>query len=113
MQYRLVTFTVADTATASDAQKMSSFELRGLSIPAIDSATIGFQVSTDGSTFRTVYTNSGTPAALTLGAADTGAKYVAIPDEVARATPGTQVKLTFSAAQNGGPYSIVGVLEKV
>lgn len=115
MLYRTVTWTIADEATVSDAIDMGSYELRGLMIPDLDSATLGFQASIDGpaGTFRTVKTNSSTPAALTLGDADTGDKFVAIPDEFARATPGTSIKLVAGSAQNGGPRSIVGLLVKV
>lgn len=104
--------TVADEAEVSSAFHYPSYALVGLIVPTIDSATIGFEVEGPADTWTDVFTNTGTPAAVTLGTADTGAKAVAVPEEVSRLAAAARMRLTFGAAQNGGPYTIKGLFQK-
>jgi hypothetical protein len=106
------TFTIANAGTASIGLHVPAHRLVGLILPALDSTTIGFSVSHDNSTFVVVYTNSGTPAAATLGTADTGSKAVAVPEEIGRLAACMFIRLNV-AAQNGGARTIVGLFEKV
>lgn len=104
------TITVLSGASTSDAFHSPGRSLVGLILPALSSATIGFDVSPDGTTWTNVYTNSGTPAALTLGAADTGSKAVAVPEEVGRLASVCHMRLKLGANQ-GADRTITGLFE--
>jgi len=106
------TFAILITGTLSDAKAGQGYRLTGLNIPALDSTTITFSFSEDGVTYRTIFTNSGTPAALTLGTADTGGKAVAVPDDVGKLSAVGFIKLIV-AAQNTAARSIGSVWERV
>lgn len=106
------TFAVASGGTLSDAKSGQGYRLTGLSLPTLDSTTITFSFSVDDTTYRTVYTNSGVTAAVTLGNADTGAKAQAVPDEVGKLSACGFIKLIV-AAQTGGARAIDSVWEKV
>lgn len=113
MSSSIETFTIASAGTHSNAINGAGRQLVALDIPTIDSSTIGFEASIDGgSTWRDIFTNSGTPAALTLGTADVGAKVVAVPAEVARVSAHAHIRLQ-TAAQTGGARTIKGIYAQV
>ena len=110
------TFTIASGGTASDFQHMGGgYRLVGLLVPTLDSTTITFEIDEDGSATGSLAvktnTHAAAPAALNLGTADTGAKAVAVPEEVGRLTAVAFVRL-ITAAQTGGARSIVALWEK-
>lgn len=106
------TFTIADEATVSNGIHRPGYRLVGLILPTLDSTTIEFEASADGTTYVDVFTNSGTPAALTLGTASTGARVQAVPEDVGRISAVAYIRLV-TAAQNGGPRSITGLWERI
>ena len=110
------TFTVADEAQITNYVNMPGYRLVGLLIPTIDSAAIGFRVALDaagtGSQIVAINTHATAYAALNLGNAAVTARYVAVPEEVGEASAHAFVALTFSAAQNGGPYEIIGFFRR-
>lgn len=113
MASKTVTFAVAQSATHSDAHNGSGMQLVALDVPALDSTTLQFEASFDGgSTWRDIFTNSGTPAALTLGTADTGGKVVAVPAEVARISAHAHIRLQV-ASQTTAARSIKGLYSRV
>lgn len=113
MPSSIETFTLADEATHSNAITGHGRQLVVLDLPTLDSTTVQFEASVDGgTTWRDIFTNSGTPAALTLGTADTGGKVVAVPAEVARISAHAHIRLQM-AAQNGGPRTIKGIYAQV
>ena len=103
--------TVANGAAISDGFHIPGHRLVGLILPTLTSATVGFEVSQDNSTWVAVYTNSGTPAALTLGTADTGAKAVGVPEEVGRLAAVCLMRVKLGANQ-GAARSIVALFER-
>lgn len=81
------TFAIANTGTASGGVHMPGYTLVALHIPTIDSSTIEFSFAEDDAgTYLPVKTNThaAAPADINLGTADTGAKVVAVPEEVGR-----------------------------
>lgn len=110
----LVNFSIASGGTASDYVSAGrGYRLVGLIVPALDSTTIGFTWARDsaGTGAQAVFTNTGSPAAATLGSADTGGKAVAVPEDIGRLAAAGYVRLNV-AAQNGGARTIVGVFQK-
>lgn len=103
--------TVAASGTTSAALSPDGASLIGLIVPALDSTTIGFEVSPDGITWTTVKTNSGAAAAVTLGDADTGSKAVAVPEEVGRLAAVLHMRLVV-ASQTGGARTITAVMQR-
>lgn len=87
--------------------------LIGLEVPTIDSATLTISLSTDGVTFYPAYDSAGTANGQVGGAANTGGRFVAVPDALSRMTEGRAVKLTAGAAQNGGARAIRGLCARV
>ena len=113
MASSLETFSIASSGTHSNGLGGAGRHLIALDIPALDSTTIQFECSFDGgSTWRDVFTNSGTPAALTLGTADTGGKVVAVPQEVARLAAHALIRLQV-ASQTGGARTIKAIFARV
>ena len=111
MSGKVETFTIASSGTHSDAIAGKGSRLRGLLLPALDSTTIQFEASFDGgTTWVDVYTNSGTPAALTLGTASTGSRVQAVPEEVGWISAVAQIRLRV-ASQTGGARTIKSVWE--
>lgn len=105
------TLTVAASGTTSTSVHRAGYSLVGLIIPALDSTTIEFEASQDNSTFTSVFTNSGTPAAATLGTAATGAKIVAVPEEIGRLAAVMHVRLKV-ASQTGGARTFKALLQR-
>lgn len=87
----------------------SGFRLIGLEIPAVDSATLTIDLSTDGVTFRPTADSAGVANGAIGGAANTGGKFVAVPDALSRMTEGRFVRITMGAAQVGGARTITGL----
>ena len=111
MSGKVETFAIAASGTHSNGIAGKGSRLRGLLLPALDSTTIQFEASFDGgTTWVDVYTNSGTPAALTLGTASTGARVQAVPEEVGWISAVAQIRLQV-AAKTSGAVSIKGVWE--
>lgn len=108
-----VTITIASGGTHSSIFGGDGYSLIGLVLPALDSTTIQFEVNTvDSATgMQDVYTNSGTPAAATLGTADTGSKVVAVPEEIGRLAAGAFMRLQV-ATQSGGARTITGLFQQ-
>ncbi len=80
------TITVAASGTKSDWFKGGGYTLIGLVLPALDSTTIEFEVSVNGTDANaaTVSSTSGTVAARTLGNANTGGNVQPVPEEIGR-----------------------------
>lgn len=104
-------FTVANAGTNSNGHCSLGLQLVGLVLPALTSTTIGFQFSLDGSTWSTIYDRESTPAAVTLGGADTGSKTVAVPAEVARISACGWVRLV--VAEQAAERAIKGLYARV
>lgn len=106
-----VPIVVASGGTTSAAFAATGLSLVGLVVPAIDSSTIGFEWSPEeAGTFVTVKTNSGSPAAVTLGTADTGAKVVAVPEEVGRLAAAGWMRLV--VASQGAQRTFTGMFQR-
>ncbi|MBA2706341.1 MAG: hypothetical protein H0U59_00870 [Gemmatimonadaceae bacterium] len=107
---------VASGGTASAALEIpgGGYELVAVVVPTIDSSTVTFSFSYDsGATYLTAFTNSGVPAALTLGSADVGAKVVGVPEGILQASVGaSHMKLTL-AAQAGGARVLPCIFRKI
>ena len=107
------TFSIAAAGTHSNYLSHPGYRLVGLVVPAIDSSTIGFEASVDGETGPLdIFTNTGTPAAVTLGTADTGSKVVAVPEDVGRISAVIPVRLQV-ASQTSGAVAVKALFEKV
>ena len=104
------TITIASGGTHSSIFGGDGYSLVGLILPAMDSTTIQFEVGPQNtaSGMEDVFTNSGTPAAATLGTAATGAKAVAVPEEIGRLAAHGYMRLQVSA-QSGGARTITGL----
>lgn len=104
-------FAVASSGTISDYVHIPGYRLVGLLLPALNSTTITFKVATDaegtGAQVINISGHGDTPAARTLGTADTGAKYVSVPREVGEAAAVAFLALVV-AAQTGGARTIPG-----
>lgn len=108
---KVETYSVASSGTTSNGLTGGGSRLVGLLLPALDSTTIEFEASFDGgTTYVSVYTNSGTPAAITLGTASTGSRVQAVPEEVGRISAVAKVRLKV-ASQTGGARTIMSVWE--
>ena len=112
MAVKVETFSIAQSGTTSNGLTGGgSSRLRGLLLPALDSTTIEFEASFDGgTTYVSIYTNSGTPAAVTLGTASTGSRVQAVPEEVGRISAVAKVRLKV-AAQTTAARTIKSVWE--
>jgi hypothetical protein len=105
-----VTFAIASGGTVSDTPSIpAGYRLIGLEIPAVDSATLTISLSADNSTFRATAGSDGTANGAIGGAANTGDKFVALPEALSLMTEGHHVKITMGAAQNGGARTIKGL----
>ena len=105
------TFSIAASGTASNGRGGNGKRLVALYVPTMDSTTIQFEASTDGgSTWDDIFTNSGTPAAVTLGTANTGSAWQAVPEDVGRISAVAEVRLK-TAAQSGGARTLIGLWE--
>ena len=105
-----VFFAVAAAGTVSSVAVIpSGYRLIGLEIPAVDSATLTLDLSTDGTTYRATAGSDGTANGAIGGAANTGNKFVAVPDALSRMTEGRHVRATMGAAQNSGAVTIKGL----
>lgn len=106
------TYSVANGGTTSNGMGGNGYRLVGLDLPTLTSTTIEFEASADGgSTWRSVHNNTGTTAAHTLGAASTGGKTQAVPDDVARLSAVALVRLKVAA--QGAARSIPSFWERV
>ncbi len=105
------TIAILASGTTSASFHRPGYRLVGLVLPSMDSTTIQFAVSVDDSTFVDVYTNSGTPAAATLGTASTGARVQAVPEEIGRLAAVLRMRLVV-ASQTGGARAIIGMFQK-
>lgn len=110
---RQQTITVASGGTHSTIFGGDGYSLVGLIVPALDSTTIQFEVNAVNSVsgMEDVFTNTGTPAAATLGTAATAAKVVAVPEEIGRLAAVAFMRLQVSA-QTGGARTFVGLFQK-
>lgn len=103
-------FTIAANGTTSNYLGGQGMRLVGLVLPTLDSTTIEFEAQSDASDVS-IHTNTGTPAAITLGAANTGARVQAVPEDVGRISAVLKVRLK-TAAQTGGARTIVALFER-
>ena len=106
----IVPFTIAASGTVSDTPPIPiGYRLVGLEIPPVDSATLTISLSSDNSTFYATAGSDGTANGAIGGGANTGSKFVALPEALSLMTEGRHVKITMGAAQNGGARSIKGL----
>lgn len=83
LDVEVVPVTIPNGGSLSGAAKIGLSQIVGLDVPTIDSATLSFQVSADGVTYRNAYDAAG--AEVTTGAANTGNRFLAAPASVAAA----------------------------
>ena len=104
--------TIAISGTESSVFGGRGYCLVGLVLPALDSSTIQFvwAPKSDG-TYVDVYTNSGTPAAATLGTASTGSRVQAVPEEIGRLAETGFMKLKV-ASQTSLARTITGLFQQ-
>lgn len=110
MANKIVTFAIANSGTESDEHKGQGHRLVGLVFPTMTSTTVQFDYSPDGSTWTRIYDTAGTPAAVTLGGADTGSKAVAVPDTVGKLSATGFIRLV--VASQGAARSVTGIYER-
>lgn len=104
-------FTIANGGTVSDGLHKPGYRLTGLIVPTMTSTTIGLAVSPDNTTWTTVKDRDATtPAAVTLGAADTGAKAIGVPEEYGRLAVALYVRLVVAA--QGAARTVQGIFER-
>ena len=104
--------TVADEAQVSGSfQPDRDSVFFGVYIPDIDACTVGIEVSRDNSTFIPILDPADGQDLVIL---DTGQDpgFVDISDFMRSVSPDYYVRFTFSAAQNGGPYTLYLIQRK-
>ncbi len=105
-----IPFTIASGGTVSDTPVVPlGYRLVGLEVPTIDLATLTIDLSNDLATYRPTADSGGTANGAIGGAANTGNKFVAVPDALSRMTEGHGVRITAGAAQTGGARTIKGI----
>ena len=110
-QIQRETFAIASSGTLSNALGGNGKRLVAVYLPALDSTTVGFVADIDGgTTYDDIFTNSGAPAAVTLGTANTGGYWQAVPEDVGRISAVVPIKLKV-ASQTGGARSIISLWE--
>ena len=106
----IVPFSIAASGTVSDTPPIPiGYRLVGLEIPTVDSATLTISLSTDNVTFRATADSAGTANGAIGGAANTGNKFVGVPEALSLLTEGRHVKITMGAAQTSGAVTIKGL----
>lgn len=103
-------FTIAAAGTTSQGIGGKGHHLQGLLVPTLDSTTIAFEASLDGTTWFDVYDNAATPALVTCGGADTGGKAVMVPEAVRLLSAIAIIRLVV-ASQTGGARTIRSIWE--
>lgn len=114
MANKVSDFVIASGGTDSSGVAGGGHRLMGLYIPTVTSCSFTFEWSRDGSTnWTTVKDLDGTtPAAISLGGADTGGKVVAVPDTVSKLSATGHLRLVASDAQ-GAERTIRGIYERL
>lgn len=105
------TFTIAASGTVSNGIGGVGLRLVGLLLPTLDSTTIEFEAAIDGINYVSIHTNTGATAAATIGNANTGGKFQAVPSDVGRISSTCPVRLK-TAAQVSGAVAIKSVWER-
>jgi len=101
--------TVAKSGTTGDFLVPGGYRLIGFWVPTMDSTTLDLTISDDGgSTFRAVEDTDGTDITGFGGTADTGAKFVRVPDNLGDLTEGRTCRLTV-AAQTTAARSLIAI----
>lgn len=105
-QSQEVSLTVADEAQVSSSFQLPSWVVfLGIYIPDIDAATVSVQVSRDDTTFVPVLDQiDGDDLVVVNSGSDPG--FVDISPFLAAVPREWYVRFYFSAAQNGGPYTL-------
>ena len=99
---------IADEGTESEIADLAGFAVLGLLIPTIDAASLTFQVSNLST--GTFYTVKAKDLAVLTIASGTGA--LAIDSTVLDGLKGYRfVKIKASAAQNGGPRTLIWIVK--
>jgi hypothetical protein len=102
-----LTFTILVNGTVSTIVNVpGGYRLESLELPALDSATLTLDMSEDGVTFRPTYDSAGVANGAIGGAANTGNRFLPIPEVLSRMTEGRNVRITLGAAQSGGARTI-------
>lgn len=103
------TFAIASGGTTSDKKDIPMGQrLVGFILPALDSTTISVALAAaSGDTFLVPYDASGSIAVCGPGA-NTGSRYITVPEALSLLTEGMCVQLTV-AAQNGGARTLKGI----
>lgn len=103
-------FVIASSGTVSNYVHMPGYRLVGLLVPALTSSTLSFRVAKDASAtgVQPIHTNDhGSASAIrTLGTADTGAKYVPVPEAIGEASAVAFIAIV--TASQGAERTITG-----
>lgn len=100
--------TVAANGTTSTGVELEAYDILGLDVPTIDSATFKLQVQCDGTNWRDVYDSTGTQQC--VWTASTGARFLSA-SSLMHIIGAKKVRIVLGASQTGGARTFTWVVK--